>query len=265
VVVSTPHTRERAPGDAAACSPHVVWHDLECGAYAADLPLWRELAVQARHDHGSAPILEIGAGTGRVALELMRAGHRVTALDLDEQLLTALRRRARGGLEAVCADARTFELSRRDFSLCIAPMQTVQLLAGARERMAFMARAHAHLRPGGVLALAIVGALEQFDCNAGDPEPAAEVRRIGDRLYVSRAVRVQVRTRSIVIERERRIVAQDGSPASLERERDVLKLSRVTPAQLEREGVRAGLSPAPARLVPGTGEHVGSAVVMLRA
>ena len=31
----------------------VIWHDLECGSYRADLPLWRELAVRE-----PGPILE---------------------------------------------------------------------------------------------------------------------------------------------------------------------------------------------------------------
>jgi len=45
----------------------VVWHDLECGAYLEDLPVWQRLAAQ----HGN-PILDVGAGTGRVTLDLAR-------------------------------------------------------------------------------------------------------------------------------------------------------------------------------------------------
>ena len=55
---------------------NAIWHDLECGAYAEDLPLWRSLAST----YGD-PVLDVGAGTGRVALDLARRGHRVTALD----------------------------------------------------------------------------------------------------------------------------------------------------------------------------------------
>ena len=50
----------------------VIWHDLECGGYREDLPLWRALA-----DRAGGPVLDVGAGTGRVALDLARAGHEV--------------------------------------------------------------------------------------------------------------------------------------------------------------------------------------------
>ena len=104
----------------------VIWHDLECGHYAEDLELWRSLV----RDHGD-PVLDIGAGTGRVTLDLAREGYRVTALDRDQELLAELARRA-GDLKVrtVLADARDFELAER-FAVCVVPMQTVQLLGGA--------------------------------------------------------------------------------------------------------------------------------------
>jgi SAM-dependent methyltransferase len=250
----------------------VLWHDLECGAYRADLALWRELAERARVEHGQGPILEVGAGTGRVALALARAGHQVTALDLDGGLLLALGERAADTeLETVQGDARTFALGRRDFALCIAPMQTVQLLGRTRSRIAFLRRARAHLRPGGVVACAIVTALESFDSASGDLAPSAESVRVDGHLYTSRATRVRVRPRSIRIDRERRIlgganpVAAGGPADLLASERNVVELDRVSQVQLEREGIQAGLTPMPARSVPSTDEHVGSVVVMLRA
>ena len=57
-------------------SPLVVWHDVECGQYSADLALWDELAARE-----PGPILDVGAGTGRVSLVLAALGHDVTALD----------------------------------------------------------------------------------------------------------------------------------------------------------------------------------------
>lgn len=254
----------------------VVWHELECGSYRADLPLWRELAEQA-----GGPILDVGAGTGRVTLELARAGHAVTALDSDQALLTALRERERAcvgapAIETVHADARSFTLARADFALCIVPMQTIQLLGGAAGRMRFLRRARAHLRPGGVLACAILGELDPFDCSqSGIGPPAEHVRRDG-KLYVSRAIRVAESNDIVVIERERRILSEQAEPPSWPfprereqhdgaRERNVVELDRVAVATLCREGAAAGLQPLPTRELAPTDEHVGSSVVMLGA
>ncbi len=249
--------------NAAAVSDEVVWHDLEYGDYAEDLELWHALASSARAHDRSGAILEIGAGTGRVALALARAGHRVTALDSDARLLAALEQRASGELCVVCADARSFELERRDFSLCIVPMQTVQLFGSARARLSFLRRAHAHLSPGGLLAIAIITDFEPFDCSLGDMGPEAESVRSGARVYVSRATRVRRRVRTTLIERERRIL--DADEHELSRERDVIALDNVSAERLEREGAGAGFHVAERRSVAETPEHVGSVVVMLDA
>jgi len=272
--------RERATEDTPADGrpADVVWHDLECGLYRADLPLWRELAEQARGEQPTPRILDVGSGTGRVTLELARAGHAVTALDRDEDLLGALSERAaKEGLqiETVRADARSFTLDRGDFALCVAPMQTIQLLGGPAERVAFMQRARAHLLPGGVLAVAIVTELEPFDCDAGDLGPSPEMAVLDGVEYVSRATRVQLRRRTIRIERERQTVQIDDELARVtaptravhapETERDVIELDRVSARELQREGLDAGLTHVENRAIPATEEHVGSEVVILRA
>jgi len=144
----------------------VICHDLGCGTYAQDLPLWRSLAAT----HG-APVLDVGAGTGRVALDLARHGHSVTALDREPALLEELVRRA-GELElerdTVLADARTFELGGR-FALCVVPMQTIQLLGRSEGRSAFLRCARPHLRPGAMLAVAIAEMLELYEALDGTP------------------------------------------------------------------------------------------------
>ena len=124
----------------------VVWHDLECGGYTADLPLWRELAAEA-----DGSVLDLGAGTGRVALDLARRGTDVLALDRDADLLAALRARARAedlDVATLCADARAFDADRR-FALCVVPMQTIQLLGGPEERARCLECVRAHLVTGG--------------------------------------------------------------------------------------------------------------------
>jgi len=248
-------------------SADVIWHDLECGSYRADLPVWRELVGR----HGD-PILDIGAGTGRVTLDLAGVGHRVTALDLDSGLLDALQGRAgRELVETVCADARSFDLERHDFALCLVPMQTVQLLSDASERAAFLRCALAHLRPGGLLACAIVTELDPFDVVDGSPGPSPETAYVGEALYTSQAESVRVLPRSVVIERSRRIISpntheSDGHPLDESAiERNVIELSRISAPELECEGSKVGFHPEPALVIEPTDEHVGSVVVMLRA
>jgi SAM-dependent methyltransferase len=248
-----------------AASREVRWHDLECGAYEADLALWRGLARTACGDPPCSRILDVGAGTGRVTLDLAGAGYGVTALELQPALLGALRRRAgRLDVETEQADARDFELTRRDFGLCIVPMNTIQLFGGSAARSAFLSRAKAHLRPGGLLACTIITEPEPFDSAGGEREASPEIVRVGGFIYVSRTTRVSVLRGSILIERERQIISLPDlrePPA----EREVIKLDRLGTSGLEREGIGAGLRVERARRVPPTDEHAGSAVVVLRA
>src|SRR5206468_3595889 len=92
-------------------APQIIWHDVECGFYRADLPLWQELA-DAETAARPGPVLDVGAGTGRVALHLARARHRVTAVDCEESLLRALRERATGPSEETARSGDHVYVSR---------------------------------------------------------------------------------------------------------------------------------------------------------
>lgn len=234
-----------------------LWHDLECGSYTADLPLWRTLATQAK-----GPILEIGAGTGRVALDLARRGHAVTALDHDPTLLAVLERRAAGvKIETVAADARCFELEAR-FALCLVPMQTLQLLGGPGGRAAFFRCAHDHLLAGGLLAAALTTSLEPYELRGGAPAPVPDMCERDGVVYLSRPTAVRVRRKAFVLERRRETVAVDGRRAV---ERSQIALDRVTVAEVEHEAGAAGLAPVGRDAVPATRNYAGSEVVIVGA
>jgi SAM-dependent methyltransferase len=238
-------------------SPTVLWHDLECGAYDADLPLWRELAAAA-----GGSVLEVGAGTGRVALDLAGRGHEVTALERDGELLAELRRRAAAlPVHAVQADARRFALER-EFALCLVPMQTIQLLGGPAGRAAFLRRARDHLGPGALLAAAIAGSLEGFSPHGGEGLPLPDVREQDGWVYCSQPVGMHVRDGATVIERLRQTVAPDGTRTEAA---DQVRLDRLDPALLAAEAAPLGYGALAPRRIEPTAEHVASDVALLRA
>jgi SAM-dependent methyltransferase len=234
-----------------------IWHDVECGRYDADFGLWRELAAQA-----DGPILDVGAGTGRVSLDLARHGHEVVALDLEPALLAVLTERAQAEglrIETVAADARSFDLARRDFAIVMAPMQTVQLLRPAG-RLGFLRSARAHVAPRGLVAIALADALECFDAeHVLLPLPDRLI--VDSTLYSSQPVALRDHGQTVAIERIREILTADGRRTASD---DVLHLDRVTVGEVEAEGRAAGLTPLPGRILPPTEEHVGTSVVMLR-
>jgi SAM-dependent methyltransferase len=237
-----------------AATDTVLWHDLECGAYRADLPLWRELAALT-----GGPILDIGAGTGRVALELARRGYEVVALDIDAALLAELERRAAGlPVRTVVADARAIDLADR-FRLILVPMQTIQLLPTTEERVALLRGAAAHLAPGGRFAAALADALEGFDADHDEP-PVPDVLERDGWVYASQPLRVTPGGGAATIERERSAVSPTGvRSATLDR----VRLADLDAPSLEAEAALAGLRPAGRRRIAPTDDHVGSQVVIL--
>ena len=235
----------------------VIWHDLECGGYAEDIPLWRALA-----DEQGDPVLDIGAGTGRIALDLARRGHSVTALDRDAAMLDELGARADGlEVETEVADAREFKLGRR-FALCVVPMQTIQLLGGEEGRGDFLRCVRRHLLPGGLLAIAVSEMLELFEAEAGWSVPLPDVCERDGVVYSSQPTAVRADRDGFVLERVREAVTVDGQRSV---EQDLIRLDRLTAAGLEGEARAVGLQLAGRRRVPPTPDYVGSTVVLLRA
>lgn len=119
---------------------------------------FKELAASGVDVHGEAAyidalvtpassVLDAGCGTGRVAIELARRGHRVTGVDNDASMLEV----ARGSSDVTWAleDLATLDLSER-FDVVIAAGNVMVFLDPGSEPEV-VRRLAGHLRPGGLL------------------------------------------------------------------------------------------------------------------
>ena len=232
----------------------IAWHDAECGSYRADLALWRELAEEA-----GGPVLDLGCGSGRVALDLAAGGHEVTGVDSEAALVGALLYRAADlPVRAVAADARSLDLGRR-FPLAIAPMQVIQLLGGRSGRAGLLRGAARHLEPGGKFAVALADPFEELP-----PQdallPLPDVREEDEWVLSSQPVAVRVEDQGVAIDRVRQAVSPQGD---LTEELVTIVLDHVTPEELEAEAGEHGFAALPRRRVEATEDYVGSTVVVL--
>lgn len=124
------------------------------GVYSAkvleDIPFYLELAAQSE-----GPILELAAGTGRVTIPLARAGHTITALDINPAMLSQLEAKlqlepeeVRARVNLVQGDMVDFRLGQR-FGLILMPFRGFQHLIEAERQRACLKRVADHLSAGG--------------------------------------------------------------------------------------------------------------------
>jgi SAM-dependent methyltransferase len=123
-------------------------YDLFFFDYTDDLVMHEQFARR-----GDTPSLEIGAGSGRLALHLARSGLDVVALDSSAAMLDRLRRSLdedmRSRIRVVEADMREFSLGEH-FDTIHCAVNTFQHLTSTEEQLACLSSVAAHLSPGGV-------------------------------------------------------------------------------------------------------------------
>jgi SAM-dependent methyltransferase len=108
--------------------------------------------------HGG-PVLELGAGTGRITVPIAERGIRIHALDSHRGMLERLQRKldaapaeVRRLVTVSHGDMRTFRLGEA-FRLVIIPYRAFLHNLTTDDQLACLARVHEHLAPGGHVAL----------------------------------------------------------------------------------------------------------------
>lgn len=96
-------------------------------------------------------VLELGVGTGRIAIPLARRGVRVVGLDASQRMLAVLRGKEGGDLvETVEGDFSDFHLSEQ-FSVIFMSCNTLYMLPSQELQVACLSCAARHLRQDGLL------------------------------------------------------------------------------------------------------------------
>lgn len=138
---------------------HVV--QLERIGILGDVAWYKEVAAQV-----GGPVLEIGAGTGRLSIPLARMGLEVWAVDVSAGMLAQLRAKleredaaVRARVHVVQQDAAALDLPVRDVPLALLPFNTLMLIPDPEDERAALAAIAAHAAPGAVLALDVMNPL----------------------------------------------------------------------------------------------------------
>ena len=173
-------------------------YDLDLTDDPGDVDLYLALATRA-----GGPIVELCAGTGRVAVPLAAAGHRVTAVDIDPTMIARARGRAAAETPAVAArvtfvtgDLHGVEVpDAGSFHLGIIALNSLLLLGGPRSQRHAIQVLASLLAPGGIAVvdawLPLVDDLVRFDGRLGlewrrrDPSSGQTVMKSASAVYDS--------------------------------------------------------------------------------
>lgn len=108
-----------------------------------------------------SPILEVGCGTGRIVLPLVRAGFEVVGIDINTSRLAICESKLakesdeiRARASVVFGDMRNFALDR-EFALLITPFRSFQHLLTPEDQRTALFNMKRHLQPNGSLILDI--------------------------------------------------------------------------------------------------------------
>jgi SAM-dependent methyltransferase len=145
--MAAPTNHDRATADALA-----RLYDVDLADDPGDLDLYLALAART-----GGPILELGVGTGRIAVALAAGGYAVTGVDLDDAMLRRARERATqagrtaaANLTLVNDDARAVRPVGGPFRLVLVALNSLLVFGSRADQRRTLGAMAANLAPGGI-------------------------------------------------------------------------------------------------------------------
>src|SRR5204862_6682528 len=136
-----------------AYAPFYDWENARTRKQA-DVQFWQQLAAGTR-----GRVLELGCGTGRISVPLVRAGVSFAGIDRSAPMLTQARRklvRLRRRAVLVRGDIRALPFASGGFDMVLAPYGILQSLLSARDLTQTLASVARVLAPGGRFGIDLV-------------------------------------------------------------------------------------------------------------
>ena len=142
-------------------APFYDWENARTVA-RRDVAFWQRLAAA-----GERPVLELGCGTGRIAVPVARAGSVVVGINRSDEMLARARQRLRrtrlaGRVSLLRGDIRTLPFRKRSFDLVMAPYGILQSLTRERDLKATLESVAGVLRRGGLFGIDLVPDLPRW-------------------------------------------------------------------------------------------------------
>ena len=140
-----------------------VYYDYDIGAghSGEDKKFYLKLAKKT-----GGPILELGCGTGRITIPLLKAGYQVTGIDFSKEMLERLKSKASElnlpskRLKLYRTSMANFALKQK-FPLIIIPFCSFQYLLAKKEQDSCLSRIYKQLSSKGIFALELF--IQKYD------------------------------------------------------------------------------------------------------